>query len=120
MNTKQIINALALAGMGFATLANAEPYDGVLAIRSERPRSELVMEARGAALRPIFGEASLVDAAPGFVGRLTRAEVRRDAVSASRAGNLHGDHAGAGVLSLRGGSPARELSGMPRSPAPGG
>jgi hypothetical protein len=128
MNSKQFFSAVALAGMGIATLANAESYDGVLTTRSERLRADLAVEAREAALKPVAGEASWAENVRVPVGQLARADVRRDAASTARAGTLHGDHAGAGVLSVRGaaavhdavGSQAREIPRTPRRQAAGG
>jgi hypothetical protein len=106
MNSKKFLSAVALAGLSLATLANAESYDGVLITRPDRLRTDLALEAREAALKPVAGEASWADNFRVPVGQLARADVRRDAESAARAGNLHGDYAGAGVLSTRGSASA--------------
>lgn len=101
MNTKQFFGALAFTALGITTSAQAENYEGVVTIRSDRPRSDLAAEAREAARNPIAGEASFVDSAVAAGERLARADVRGAAVSTARAGNPYGDNAGAGVLSLK-------------------
>jgi hypothetical protein len=108
MNSKKFLSAVALAGLSLATLANAESYDGVLITRPDRLRTDLALEAREAALKPVAGEASWADNFRVPVGQLERADVRRDAATTARAGNLHGDYAGAGVLSLRGDASAHD------------
>lgn len=106
MNTKQFSRAVALCALGFTGMAKAETYEGVLAIQSHRSRSEVAMEAREAARNPIAGEASFAENVYVSRGQLARTDVRRAAVSIARAGNPYGDHAGAGVLTVRGNSVA--------------
>ena len=114
MNTKQFFSALAFTAVGIATSAQAENYDGVVTIRSERPRADLAAEAREAARNPIAGEASFVSKIDVPNERLARAEVRNAALSIARAGNPYGDNAGAGVLGLTSG-PATHKSLEPQA-----
>ncbi|WP_143684701.1 hypothetical protein [Variovorax sp. KK3] len=111
MNTKQLLNAALLGALGFSTSAMAETYEGVLTVRSDRPRAQAFEEARQAARNPVAGEASFAENVFVPRGTLARDDVRRAAVSNARAGNLHGDYAGAGVLSLQGASAAGQAQG---------
>lgn len=109
MKTSQVLGAILLSVLGVATGAQAETYQGVQRIDSVRSRADVAVDARAAARTPVFGEASVAQTRAVAVHQADRSEVRSGAVAASRAGNLYGDAASAGVLSLgQGGGVTRE------------
>lgn len=120
MNTQRILS-IAFSILGFIGSAKAETYEGVTSVRSERPRSAVSSEAHAAARHSAAGEASYADHSAVRVHQLDRADVMRSTAEAARSGNPYGDHAGAGVLSLRDGKangetmPAQALTSSPRA-----
>ncbi|QRF62371.1 hypothetical protein [Variovorax paradoxus] len=119
--TTQRTLSIVLSIFGFIGLAKAETYEGVTHIRSERPRAAVSAEARTAARSPDAGEASYAVHSAVRVHQSSRADVMRSTAEAARAGNPYGDHAGAGVLSLRDGKwthdamPAQAMTSTPRA-----
>ena len=65
MNTKQFFGAIAFAALGITTSAQAENYEGVLTVRTDRLRSDLAVDAREAARHPVAGEAFFPEAPLG-------------------------------------------------------
>lgn len=108
MKTTQVLGAIVLSILGVATGAQAESYQGVQRIDAVRSRAEVDVDARAAARVPVFGEASVAQTRAVAVNQADRGAVRSGAVAASRAGNLYGDAASAGVLSLGQGAITRD------------
>ena len=109
MKTSQVLGAIVLSILGITTSAQAEQYQGVQRIESVRARSDVAADARAATRMSVFGEALVENTRAVVVGEADRTAVRTGAMAASRAGNIYGDAASAGVLRLaQNGMVARE------------
>jgi len=98
MKTVSKFLAASTVALVFATGAQAEKYEGVHPLSTERSRSELQTEARAATQNfSAFGDltAAYVHAP---TDKRKRAEVRAEAVNASKDFQAYGDASGMGVM----------------------
>lgn len=88
MKSSKILAAAAFSILAAAGGAQAETYDGVHALTSQRARAEVVAEAVLAAHSPNpYAEGASAGVAPALVASTDRARVRAEAVARAHAPN---------------------------------